>query len=384
MILFATIAVRKEFWFFKTPQVKILFLLAAAIFLNWVILGRADPPAYLSALDDSTRALERSINQFAFLLLFVAFVRTPRQLLLLNILFLASILLTAPGAIAHSLGGVGRAMATGGIQAAENANRLAFLSLMGISLIWFAILEYRMKLLRIVGALLIPILVLTVFLSGSRSGVLNLALLPMLLLAQSGLRRGQIAAVLLVLVLSIGVSLVLVPQQILERISSFSLTSEIAGQSGATLSAQRRVTLLQAGFKMVRENPFMGVGVGNFRWVSALDPSYGGASGATHNAYLLALAEGGIILLGIYLWLFWRTLKDLGRALKQSALASQLQVRWLVLATRTNLILLLVFSVFAEAWKEFYFLLILVTAAVLCRLYQKATEQSWTRSPSST
>jgi len=102
-----------------------------------------------------------------------------------------------------------------------------------------------------------------------------------------------------------------------------------------------------------------------------------------HSSYLLTLAEGGVILLGAYLLLFWVTLRDLGKSLKLSALAPEIRLRWLVLATRTNLILLLVFSLFTDTWKEFYYLLILGTTAVLSQLYQKAAEQSWIRSRSS-
>jgi hypothetical protein len=115
-----------------------------------------------------------------------------------------------------------------------------------------------------------------------------------------------------------------------------------------------------------------------------METTYGGVAAAAHNAYLLALAEGGMILLLVYLLLFWRTYKDLGKALKRAALAPDVRLRWLVLATRTNLVLLLVFSLFAEAWKEFYYVLILGTAAVLTQLYQRAVEKSWSQRRSST
>ena len=388
-LFLTTVALRKELSFLKVSQVQILFLLALVSFFNWMLLGQVEAPSYLSDLDTSGRSLERAVNHLAFLLFFVAFIRTPRQLLLLIGLFLFAMFLTLPGAISHSTEEVRaaeklRAVATAGIQAAENANRLAFLSLMGIALIWFALLEYKKKLLWIFGAPAILALVLTVFLSASRSGLVNLGLLPLLLLAQSGLRKGKLAAIALLLVLAVSVTLLFVPERIFQRITSFSLTSESAHVSGATLSLQRRVQILQTGLKFFGEHPFMGVGVGNFRWMTAMDSTFGGLSGAAHNAYLLALAEGGMILLLVYLLLFWRTYKDLGKALKRAALAPDVRLRWLVLATRTNLVLLLVFSLFAEAWKEFYYVLILGTAAVLTQLYQRAVEKSWSQRRSST
>ncbi|MBI3057894.1 MAG: O-antigen ligase family protein [Deltaproteobacteria bacterium] len=349
-LFLTTVALRKELSFLKVSQVQILFLLALVSFFNWMLLGQVEAPSYLSDL---------------------------------------AMFLTLPGAISHSTEEVRaaeklRAVATAGIQAAENANRLAFLSLMGIALIWFALLEYKKKLLWIFGAPAILALIFTVFLGASRSGRLNLGLLPLLLLAQSGLRKGKLAAIALLLVLAVSVTLLFVPERIFQRITSFSLTSESAHVSGATLSLQRRVQILQTGLKFFGEHPFMGVGVGNFRWMTAMDSTFGGLSGAAHNAYLLALAEGGMILLLVYLLLFWRTYKDLGKALKRAALAPDVRLRWLVLATRTNLVLLLVFSLFAEAWKEFYYVLILGTAAVLTQLYQRAVEKSWSQSRSST
>ena len=391
-VLAVTIAVRKQLWFLRVHQVQILLLIGLVVAVNWLFVGRIEAPSYLSKTDLTGRVLERTIFQLAFLIVFVSFIRTPRQLLMVTTLFLAAIFLTIPGAVLHSASAVQAAMgkvdkiraaATIGLEVAENANYLAFIAVMGISLIWFGLLEYRSKVLRMIGGLVILPLVLTVFLSGSRSGLLMLMILPLLLLFQSGLKLGQIVAFILFLVLSVSLSLIFVPERILQRITSLSLESESAQVSGSMGSLQRRLLMIQLGLKLFGESPFIGMGIGNARWLTALDPRSGGIPMTFHDSYLLTLAEGGVILLGAYLLLFWVTLRDLGKSLKLSALAPEIRLRWLVLATRTNLILLLVFSIFAETWKEFYYLLILATAAVLSQLYQKAAEQSWIRSRSS-
>lgn len=391
-VLAVTIAVRKQLWFLRVHQVQILLLIGLVVAVNWLFVGRIEAPSYLSKTDLTGRVLERTIFQLAFLIVFVSFIRTPRQLLMVTTLFLAAIFLTIPGAVLHSASAVQAAMgkvdkiraaATIGLEVAENANYLAFIAVMGISLIWFGLLEYRSKVLRMIGGLVILPLVLTVFLSGSRTGLLMLMILPLLLLFQSGLKRGQIVAFILFLVLSVSLSLIFVPERILQRITSLSLESESAQVSGSMGSLQRRLLMIQLGLKLFGESPFIGMGIGNARWLTALDPRSGGIPMTFHDSYLLTLAEGGVILLGAYLLLFWVTLRDLGKSLKLSALAPEIRLRWLVLATRTNLILLLVFSIFAETWKEFYYLLIFATAAVLSQLYQKAAEQSWIRSRSS-
>lgn len=388
-ILLATIAVRKQLWFLKVRQVQIFLLIGLVIFVNWLVVGRVEAPAHLSRFDLTGDIVERYITRLAFLIFFVAFIRTSRQLLLVTALLLVAIFLTVPDAISHSLTATGavagkvemlRATATVGIEAARNANYLAFICLMGITLIWFALVEHRGKLLRLFGGMAILPLVLAIFLSGSRGGVINLILLPLLLLVQGGRRWGRVAAVVLLLVLSISVSLVLVPQPIRDRLGTFLPTYE---DEAVSQSTELRLLMQSLGFNRFRESPIVGVGIGNVRWMNAMDPASGGIPLAAHNAYLLALEEGGVILLGAYLLLSWQTVRDLGKTLKLSALAPDVNLKWLVLATRTNLILLLVFSLFTDAWGEFWFLIILGTTAVLSQLYQKAAEQSWIRYRSS-
>jgi O-antigen ligase len=389
-ILLATIAVRKQLWFLKVRQVQIFLLIGLVIFVNWIFVARIEAPAHLSRLDLTGSTVERYITRLAFLIFFVAFIRTSRQLLLITATLLVAIFLTVPDAISHSLTAIGaaagkvetlRATATVGIEAAKNANYLAFICLMGVTLIWFALAEYRGKLLRLLGGMAILTLVLAIVLSGSRAGVINLTLLPLLLLGQSGMRRGRVAAVVLLLVLSISLSLVLVPQAIRHRLGTFLPTYQ--EDKAVSQSTELRLLMLRVGLERFWESPVLGVGIGNLRWMNAMDPTSGGLPLAAHNAYLLALSEGGVILLGAYLLLFWQTFRDLGKTLKLSALAPDVNLKWLVLATRTNLILLLVFSLFTDTWKEFYYLLILGTTAVLSQLYQKAAEQSWIRSRSS-
>lgn len=378
-ILVGTVAIQRQFRFLKTRQVRMFLLIGLIMFINWVFVARADAPSYLARLDLTGSDIERYVSRLAFLIFFVAFIRTPRQLVLVTIMLLIAVVLTVPNAIFHTLTADGkvetlRAAATAGIEAARNSNYLAFICLMGMTLIWFALTEHWRGWPGICGGLAILTLVLTIMLSGSRAGLLNLALLPLLLLIQSRLRRGQVAAVILLLVLSIGVSLVLVPQPILDRLGTIVPTYE---DKAVSRSTELRLLMQHMGIKRFWESPLIGVGIGNIRWMNALDPDSSGLPLAAHNAYLLALAEGGVILLGTYLLLFWQTFRDLGKALKLSIQAPDVSLGWLILATRTNLILLLVFSFFTDTWKEFYFLLILGTTAVLSQLYREAVEQSW-------
>jgi O-antigen ligase len=180
---------------------------------------------------------------------------------------------------------------------------------------------------------------------------------------------------MLVMVLCLLLALALVPPQIQDRLVKLIPAFDAETSKGIRISDTRRVTIVSAAIKLVSENPFMGVGVGNFRWLTAQDGQFGGLAMSAHNAYVLALAEGGLILLAVYLLLFWFTGRELFHTLRLSNHLPGVGLRWLVLATRTNLLLLLTFSVFAEAWKEFFFVLIIATAGMLGQIYRRAAAE---------
>jgi O-antigen ligase len=264
-----------------------------------------------------------------------------------------------------------RAAATVGVQSAENANRLAFFSVTAIPLIWFLMLQYRSMVLRLAGSATILALVVTIFKTGSRSGVVNLMLLAVLLLFQDRPNLGRIGTFIVVGFVAVSLVLLFVPDIVLQRLASVIVSQDNQPKSLAESNA-RRVAVFLAGMKFFADSPIIGIGIGNFRWVVALDGAYGGISLATHNAYVLALAEGGILLFACYVFLFWITARDLSHTLREAERKPEVGLKWLILATRTNLILLLVFSIFAEAWKEIFFTMILVTAAVLTQIYRRA------------
>ena len=398
-ILFLTVVLGGPADFLRSNQIKVFILLGVVLAVNWYVVGRIDPPGNLADRDYTGRTLYRFVFHFAILTFVIAYVRRRGQLLTLNALYVGAILVTVALALlgvsgegATGGGGTGakhlahlaasaasnptrmeaaRAAATIGVQSAENANRLAFFALTAIPIIWFGLLHYRSLLLRLAGGLTILGLLVTVFKTGSRSGVINLVILAVLLLVQKRPNPGRIAVFILFGFLAVGLVVALVPDLVMQRLASMVVSQDDQPKSLA-LSTSGRLALLITGLKLWSGSPLMGIGIGNFRWMTVLDPENGGISAAAHNAYVLALAEGGIILLACYLVLFWLTARDLTRTLKVAARHPEVGLDWLVLATRTNLVLLLVFSAFAEAWKEIFFIMILVTAAVLAQIYRRA------------
>jgi O-antigen ligase len=397
VVLAGAIVMRRRFTFHRTPTYVGLVLVTGAVVLNSFFVGTEEGPGSLASLDMTGRMATGTLSQFLYVTLFCAFLRTRRHLAWMVGLFLATLFITIPGALTHTydIAALGeqsleraRALATTGIQSAENANRLAFVAALGISFVWFAVQHYRSRVLRMAAWFALPVLVLTIFLSGSRSGVLNLGLLVALLALQSGVRPGRLAAVGLIVLLAVGMVWFVVPQQIFDRITSFLPSEDV---TSATRSSELRQLMLAIGWQLFRDSPFVGIGVGNVRWMAALHPESAGLGLTMHNNYMLVLVEGGIVLLAAYLLLFWLTWRSLQRCARRAGAGHEIGLGWLVRATRTNLLLLLAFSLFAEPWREFYFVLILGFAAALAAAYAspppappRSANPRWLPSPSST
>jgi O-antigen ligase len=96
------------------------------------------------------------------------------------------------------------------------------------------------------------------------------------------------------------------------------------------------------------------------------------SAAAPHNAYLKALAEGGIVTLMLYLGLFYVTLRQLNAILAHPgamAWARADRVDWMIHATRIGILTFLVFSLFADLFDLIFFYFLIGLAASLIRRY---------------
>ena len=213
-------------------------------------------------------------------------------------------------------------------------------------------------------------LVLTVFLSASRGGVLGLAFTSLLLFMRrraGGSRLLYGAAVVLLGTLLVGQ---VVPEQALERLASLP---GLGGESGSVGSGslERRGYTYGVAFDVWQQSPLVGVGPGNWPYVRFVtDPLR--SSAAPHSSILKALAEGGLITLALYVVLFIVTLRALLRcehAPAAMARAGSDGLAWLVSATRIALVSFLIFSLFADLWDLIFSYLLFGIAAVLIQRY---------------
>jgi O-antigen ligase len=107
----------------------------------------------------------------------------------------------------------------------------------------------------------------------------------------------------------------------------------------------KRETTLGTGMQMVQDHPLLGVGLGNFREVSRQvynDKFFK----PTHNSYLWAAAEGGLVVLAGYIGLLafcWYELRAIDRLVVRDP-----SVGYMAAALRSVFLLYCFFATFAD------------------------------------
>ncbi len=142
-------------------------------------------------------------------------------------------------------------------------------------------------------------------------------------------RRVNKAIVVLLIVL-VAISALLAPASVKQR-----LGTTFDFEQRAATSNSSRLILLQAGLRMAQEHPLVGVGIGRFDenlelYTSPRERALLGFETyeASHNQYVAALNDGGIVALLAILWLLYEMLYGLHRRLK----GADLPRRYLFLA----------------------------------------------------
>jgi O-antigen ligase len=330
--------------------VRLLLAIAGVLIAAtaWSLTMHPAPP--LGLQDSSWNEVFFFLESLLLVFYFAYFIKTPRHVVWTVVVLLLMIFVSGVEAITTGQ----RRAATeylGGFTG--NENRLAHFCLWGTALLWA--LRYKgpdgwWRPWTMVPLLGLPLITL---MTGSRSGLIQLALLGgLMLLEQRRWPRGRrVQACAFMVIVGLVIAAV-APTAMVARATNLDVNE------GTTIS---RVHAVEAGVMMVAENPLFGVGPGNFRWRYQLQT---GALMTTHNSYIWAILTGGPLLLVLYLVLFYRCYRSL-RAFERSGVAG---FGWLATALRFNLILFLVFSCFATMWSTQIFWLLMSLTIVLTRL----------------
>jgi O-antigen ligase len=348
--------------------------------------ARAQGPALFATRDESAKFVTR----FVFLVLFVFFVRTNRDLLFVSGILVAALLFTyfSTGTGEGIAGwGTGRLRtlgeATGAIYAGRNPNKLAYFALLVLTLLWYSRKAITARVVYPLWAAVTGIAFIMIPLTGSRSGMLNLLIFILVVMLEGRFTFRKIigmAALSLVLVMQFAYQTsvldLFLPQQTAERLGRIGVRSEVLSEQGfeATGSAGGRFRTAQSAAQVWFRNPVFGVGIGNFESErSVIDPF--GVVGPPHNSYLWALAEGGIVVFALYMWLFAWTIRRIHEIRwEYEARYGPMKLGWMVQAARTALIGFLFYSFFADMWYHDFFYILMGMCFALIRLHEYFAE----------
>jgi O-antigen ligase len=155
----------------------------------------------------------------------------------------------------------------------------------------------------------------TIFLSGSRGGIIAFTVeIAIFLILVFRERQNQNIAVLLGVFLLVGITMIAWTggHEVKARIATF------AGNQHSDLATDMRLQIDRDTLRMFRHRPLLGWGQGTFADVYPQFRSFYTDSlvNAAHNDFLQVLAETGIVGFGIMLWLLVTTLRN---ALRKSA-----------------------------------------------------------------
>lgn len=370
-----------DFSFLNNRQIQLIGLatlvLVVSAYLNPVDIEEKIDLGLPTGGQDPRRLI---VARTLFLVLVVYFIRTPSQIRFIVGIFVVLALLTAFKGLSSGLSGAGYRPDVAGFRAGgqtsfiggtANPNRLAMISTLTLVLVW----EYgtsrirgRVWLINTIAVLLI----MTIFMTASRGGVIALVATSLLLFARRSTgARPLVYAAIVGAVAAPLISQILPPESVERLLNVPGLRQTDASVEGSASIKKRRLGF-DVGMEIGRRHPLIGVGVGN--WEIArfrIDPQHSIAG--THNSYLRAFAEGGTVSLATYLLAFLVTIRELGRILKRKEALARVRadgLQWIVSGVRMCLISFMIFSLFADLWESIVFYLLFGVGAVLIRRYR--------------
>ncbi|MGH7965721.1 MAG: O-antigen ligase family protein, partial [Candidatus Binatia bacterium] len=322
------------------------------------------------------RQLELFFTRFIFLIFLLYFVRTQRQIEFTTWLLIGLIVFAAADAfLAFTAGGGMKRAASDLAGLTKNSNRLAYTCIFGTALIWFYNaygLNKQWKALLLPLLFFLPIMTL---IAGSRSGLLQMIALAVLIGKdqQHWSVRKRLGTVFLVACVAL-LSIAVVPERYLDRVTAFD--PDVHTTSSAQDSSHNRIHAILVGLRAVASSPLLGIGIGN-NWI--LKSFFeAGLKAAPHNSYLWALLSGGIGALVLYLAMFLITYRML-RRLEQWG---PRELLWVSKGLKVNLILFLIFSLFADFWLNFFLYAIVgLTIAMTVFAQQQNQRMIWAAAP---
>lgn len=358
-------------WVLRVPQIKILLFIGLLFLVSTWWSEFKYPVELFPEKDQTARLAQLFVTRLVWLIFFLYFIKTRPRIELTAWLALGLIVTAAFSGFSSGMASGEARRAEAEFSLASNANRLAYICLFATTLLWYYRFDgytQRWTTWTLPFLLFLPVTALT---TGSRSGLLQMAVLGVLLVKE---QKGWSVTKRICCVFFVGfialLVLAVVPATHLVRATTFDPQMEAPGQQ----SLQSRQRIVIDALKMVATDPIFGAGLGNFPWVAR---AYFDSGGHTHNSYLWALTSGGIGVLVLYLLLFYVTY----RMLRQLENSGPRELHWLSKGLRVNLILFLIFTCFADFWTSDFMYLIIALTTSMTYLWRREEQQKFSSNP---
>src|SRR5262245_27961461 len=382
-VLMVHVCLTRDLWFLKSPQVILFALIGFVLVASLMNARHVYIPAVPPPKDFTENTLFIFFSRLLFLCMFVTFIKTKKQTLLVLLSVLVFTMAVIPSAFNNLANYKGEEdIATGKTVDVEtgkttefrvqsettswgkNENRLAFMCNVSILLIWMFIQIWHNLAARILGLLAMLVMAGLTLATASRSGFLSLGLIFLFLLFQKGITVPFRLSVFGAMVVCGLIFLLVLPRASYERLMNYSLDQSTHPE--AWRSTQSRIETNQNALEIFQSAPLLGVGPVNFRWLHRERYPYTLAAGRpNHNSYLWAATEGGVVTLALYLVLFFFIWRDLRAAQRLYAPSDPL---WHVTRFfRGFFAIWIFFSLFADFWLEIHLYLIAAFAMLLVR-----------------
>jgi O-antigen ligase len=366
--------------FLRNREFQLLAAIAAVFLLS----------RYLNRPDDHTMALVEPllthtqdpariiVNRLVFFVFLIYFIRTPQQIRWIFLLTVSLAVLSGFAAIWMVVAGGGfagyRARSGMFIAAAGNPNRLALTAIIGIVTLWYLMQWLRNSFASVVISAVMAGLVLAVFMTGSRSGVVALGLMALILGYEGGLTARKLVLGALAILFAAVLVIQVAPEQALERASSLPGTGAAQSDLGAG-SVERRGYTAGLALDFARRNPLIGIGIGNWEITRYLSDDTRNIT-PPHSAVLMALAEGGIITLGLYVVVLLHTLRNfLDVASHLNGPENRGMMQWIAKTMRASFLVFLAMSLVGDLWLSIFFYWFVGIASVMARWVFEPVEE---------
>lgn len=209
--------------------------------------------------------------------------------------------------------------------------------------------------------------VVAVFFSLSRGAVVGITCL----LFYYAIATGRFGRRFVIGAFVVGLAVVALPSFVSERMGTIDMSTDYQSDS----SAASRLNLLKVGVRMSLDHPIVGVGPGNFRYMSQ---NYGHwQENEPHSIWLKASAEYGFPVLILFTLLFLLLVRRLSQEAKLARLEGDRESELLATSLACSLVGFLATATFSSQFlSEFYWAICAVSGAFLAhRAHQRRTEQ---------